>query len=159
MKWVSPWTAIITLILILTVRIADPAFVESVRLRYFDTLITGKTATQNSLYTVNIDEKSLEQYGQWPFPRDVYAGIIKDLYDRGAGLVVFNVLMPEPDRSGKDLILAETMRKHPVVLSNVPAQQTKNEPRVPGSAVLGPEHLNTIVRYPGMIANISVLEN
>jgi len=41
----------------------------------------------------------------------------------------------------------------------VPAQQTKNEPRVPGSAVLGPEHLNTIVRYPGMIANISVLEN
>ena len=159
MKWVSPWTAIITLILILTVRIADPAFVESVRLRYFDTLITGKTATQNSLYTVNIDEKSLEQYGQWPFPRDVYGKIIRDLYDRGAGLVVFNVLMPEPDRSGKDSILAETMKKYPVVLSNVPAQQTKNEPRVPGSAVLGPEHLNTIVRYPGMIANISVLEN
>jgi adenylate cyclase len=159
MKWVSPWTAIITLILILTVRIADPAFVESVRLRYFDTLITGKTATQNSIYTVNIDEKSLEQYGQWPFPRDVYGKIIRDLYDRGAGLVVFNVLMPEPDRSGKDLILAETMKKYPVVLSNVPAQQTKNEPRVPGSAVLGPEHLNTIVKYPGMIANISVLEN
>jgi adenylate cyclase len=159
MKWVSPWTAIITLILILTVRIADPAFVESVRLRYFDTLITGKTATQNNIYTVNIDEKSLEQYGQWPFPRDVYAGIIKDLYDRGAGLVVFNVLMPEPDRSGKDSILAETMKTHPVVLSNVPAQQTKNEPRVPGSAVLGPEHLNIIVRYSGMIANIPVLEN
>ena len=159
MKWVSPWTAIITLILILTVRIADPAFVESVRLRYFDTLITGKTATQNNIYTANIDEKSLEQYGQWPFPRDVYGKIIKDLYDRGAGLVVFNVLMPEPDRSGQDAMLAETMKKHPVVLSNVPAQQTKNEPRVPGSAVLGPEHLNTIVKYPGMIANISVLEN
>ena len=159
MKWVSPWTAIITLILILTVRMADPAFVESVRLRYFDTLITGKTATQNNIYTVNIDEKSLEQYGQWPFPRDVYGRIIQDLYDRGAGLVVFNVLMPEPDRSGQDAILAETMKKHPVVLSNVPAQQTKNEPRVPGSAVLGPEHLNTIVKYSGMIANIPSLEN
>ena len=159
MKWVSPWTAIITLILILTVRMADPAFVESVRLRYFDTLITGKTATQNNIYTVNIDEKSLEQYGQWPFPRDVYGRIIQDLYDRGAGLVVFNVLMPEPDRSGKDSILAEIMKKHPVVLSNVPAQQTKNEPRVPGSAVLGPEHLNTIVKYSGMIANIPSLEN
>ena len=159
MKWVSPWTAIITLILILTVRMADPAFVESVRLRYFDTLITGKTATQNNIYTVNIDEKSLEQYGQWPFPRDVYGRIIQDLYDRGAGLVVFNVLMPEPDRSGKDATLAETMKKHPVVLSNVPAQQTKNEPRVPGSAVLGPEHLNTIVKYSGMVANIPSLEN
>jgi adenylate cyclase len=159
MKWVSPWTAIITLILILTVRMADPAFVESVRLRYFDTLITGKTATQNNIYTVNIDEKSLEQYGQWPFPRDVYGRIIQDLYVRGAGLVVFNVLMPEPDRSGQDATLAETMKKHPVVLSNVPAQQTKNEPRVPGSAVLGPEHLNTIVKYSGMIANIPSLEN
>jgi adenylate cyclase len=67
--------------------------------------------------------------------------------------------MPEPDRSGKDATLAETMKKHPVVLSNVPAQQTKNEPRVPGSAVLGPEHLNTIVKYSGMIANIPSLEN
>ena len=159
MKWFNPWTAIITLLLILTIRVYDPKFVESVRLRYFDTLITSKTSTQNNIYTVNIDEKSLEQYGQWPFPRDVYGNIIKDLYKRKAGLVVFNVLMPEPDRNGKDAVLAEVMKNHPVVLSNVPAQQTKNEPRVPGSAVLGPEHLNTIVRYPGMIANISLLEN
>jgi adenylate cyclase len=67
--------------------------------------------------------------------------------------------MPEPDRNGKDAVLAEVMKNHPVILSNVPSQQTKNEPKVPGSAVLGPEHLNTIVRYPGMIANISLLEN
>jgi adenylate cyclase len=159
MKWFNPWTAIITLVLVLTIRVYDPKFVESVRLRYFDTLITSKTSTQNNIYTVNIDEKSLEQYGQWPFPRDVYGNIIKDLYKRKAGLVVFNVLMPEPDRNGKDAVLAEVMKNHPVVLSNVPAQQTKNEPRVPGSAVLGPEHLNTIVRYPGMIANIPLLEN
>ena len=159
MKWFNPWTAIITLVLILTIRVYDPKFVESVRLRYFDTLITSKTSTQNNIYTVNIDEKSLEQYGQWPFPRDVYGNIIKDLYKRKAGLVVFNVLMPEPDRNGKDAVLSEVMKNHPVVLSNVPSQQTKNEPRVPGSAVLGPEHLNTIVRYPGMIANISLLEN
>jgi adenylate cyclase len=159
MKWFNPWTAIITLVLVLTIRVYDPKFVESVRLRYFDTLITSKTATQNNIYTVNIDEKSLEQYGQWPFPRDVYGNIIKDLYKRKAGLVVFNVLMPEPDRNGKDAVLAEVMKNHPVVLSNVPSQQTKNEPRVPGSAVLGPEHLNTIVRYPGMIANIPLLEN
>lgn len=159
MKWFNPWTAIITLVLILTIRVYDPKFVESVRLRYFDTLITSKTTTQNNIYTVNIDEKSLEQYGQWPFPRDVYGNIIKDLYNHKAGLVVFNVLMPEPDRNGKDAVLVEVMKNYPVVLSNVPAQQTKNEPRVPGSAVLGPEHLNTIVRYPGMIANIPSLEN
>lgn len=159
MKWFNPWTAIITLVFVLTIRVYDPKFVESVRLRYFDTLITSKTATQNNIYTVNIDEKSLEQYGQWPFPRDVYGNIIKDLYNHKAGLVVFNVLMPEPDRNGKDAVLAEVMKNYPVVLSNVPSQKTKNEPKVPGSAVLGPEHLNTIVRYTGMIANIPLLEN
>ena len=36
----SPWTALLTLFLVLAVRVADPSFVESVRLRYFDTLIT-----------------------------------------------------------------------------------------------------------------------
>ena len=62
----SPWTALVTLILVLSIRIADPSFVESVRLRYFDTLITGKSVTDNNIYTVNIDESSLNKYGQWP---------------------------------------------------------------------------------------------
>jgi len=52
---VSPWTALITLALVLGVRVADPTFVESVRLRYFDTLITSKAPTENNIYTVNID--------------------------------------------------------------------------------------------------------
>ena len=38
----SPWTALVTLALVTALRIADPAFVESVRLRYFDTLVTSK---------------------------------------------------------------------------------------------------------------------
>ena len=98
----SPWTALITLALILGIRIADPAFIESVRLRYFDTLITNKAPTENNIVTVNIDESALEKYGQWPFKRDIYADLIEDLYKRGAGLVVFNVLMTEPDRQGGD---------------------------------------------------------
>ena len=107
---VSPWTALITLALVLGVRVADPTFVESVRLRYFDTLITSKAPTQNNIVTVNIDETALTKYGQWPFPRGEYARIIEDLYRRNAGLVVWNVLMPDPDRSGQDGRLAETLK-------------------------------------------------
>ena len=77
---VSPWTALLTLALILSIRIADPVFVESVRLRYFDTLITNKAPTENNIYTVNIDESALDKYGQWPLPRAEYAHIIEDLY-------------------------------------------------------------------------------
>ena len=155
----SPWTALLTLALVVGIRVADPSFVESVRLRYFDTLITAKTPTENNIYTVNIDEASLDKYGQWPLPRVNYAEIIEDLYHRHAGLVVLNVLMAERDRTGGDRDLAAALKHYPVVLPSVPSNKTKNTPRVPGSAVLGPEWLDQIVQYPGLIANISSLEN
>ena len=155
----SPWTALLTLALVVGIRIADPSFVESVRLRYFDTLITAKAPTENNIYTVNIDEPTLDKYGQWPLPRAEYAKIIKDLYDRGAGLVVLNVLMAEPDRTGGDASLSAALKNYPVILGSVPSAKTKNTPRVPGSVVLGPEWLGQIVQYPGLIANIPQLEN
>jgi adenylate cyclase len=156
---VSPWTALLTLALILSIRIADPVFVESVRLRYFDTLITSKEPVQNNIYTVNIDEDTMAKYGQWPFNREVYADMIEDLYARKAGLVVWNVLMPEADRQGGDRALAQILKHYPVVLANTPAQKTKNTPKAPGSAVMNSDYLDQIVTYPGLIANIPNIEN
>ena len=155
----SPWTALATLVLVLGVRVADPTFVESVRLRYFDTLITAKSPTENNIVTVDIDEAALDKYGQWPLPRVNYAEIIEDLYHRNAGLVVLNVLMAERDRTGGDRDLSAALKKYPVVLVNVPSDRDKNTPRNPGSAVLGPEWMENIVNYPGVIANVPVLEN
>jgi len=155
---VSPWTALLTLALVVGVRVADPTFVESVRLRYFDTLITSKEVTVNNIVTVNIDEATLDKYGQWPLPRAEYAKLVKELYQRNAGLVVLNVLMPETDRTGGDGALGQTLKEFPVVLGSAPAQKTKNTPCVPGSAVLGPEHLDQIIQYPGLIANVPQLE-
>jgi adenylate cyclase len=154
----SPWTALLTLALVVGIRVVDPVFVESVRLRYFDTLITAKAPTQNNIYTVNIDESSLDKYGQWPLPRDQYAVIVDDLYKRGAGLVVLNVLMAEPDRTGGDAILANALKQYPVVLPSVPSAKTKNTPKQPGSAVIGAEYADLIVQYPGLIANVRPLE-
>ena len=154
----SPWMGMITLVAALAIRAWDPSFVESVRLRYFDTLIAAKEKTINNIYTVNIDDAALAQLGQWPLPRDEYAVIIEDLYNRNAGLVVFNVLMPESDRGGQDAVLAETMLHYPVILPNMPADSTRNEPRNPGASILGPEYLHMILQYGGIIANIPQLE-
>jgi len=157
----SPWTALLTLILVLLVRITDPSLVESVRLRYFDVLVTQprEVPAPDNIVTVNIDEAALDKYGQWPLPRGEYAKIIEELYKRNAGLVVFNVLMSNPDRMGQDGILAKTLNQHPVILPSIPSDKTYNHPRNPGSAVLSPEYMNMIVHYPGLIANIPVLEN
>ena len=155
---VSPWTALITLSLIVAVIFQSPAFIESVRLRYFDQLITSQPRVANNIYTVNIDEATLDKYGQWPFKRSVYANIIADLYSRHAGLVVWNVLMPEADRQGGDAALEDTLKDYPVILTNIPGEQNKNTAKKPGSAVIGSEFIDTIITYPGMIANIPSLE-
>ena len=154
----SPWAALITLGVLVYVIMQGPTFVESVRLRYFDQLITGQPRVENNIWTVNIDEATINKYGQFPFKRDKYANLIGDLYSRNAGLVVWNILMPEADRQGGDPALTLELEDHPVILSNIPSDATKNIPRKPGSAVIGAEHIGTIINYPGIIANIPELE-
>jgi adenylate cyclase len=156
-KLLSPWWALLLLFLLIPLRMEDPAFVESMRLRYFDTLITSTPETQNSIHLVNIDESALEKYGQFPFSRDVYAEIVKDLYKREAGLVVFNVMMPEADRSGKDKVFATTIVDYPVILPNVGSDKPKNTPKNPGAVSIG-DSTNKTVDYPGIIANIEQIE-
>lgn len=154
----SPWTALLTLVVVLCLKITSPSFVESVKLRYFDTLITSKPHTMNNIYTVNIDEASLDKWGQWPFDRHVFAQLIENLYQRNAGLVVWTVLMSEHDRLGGDAALAKTLAEFPVILSNVPGKTDKNTPRNPGAAIVNSQYLDQMVSMPGIIANIADLE-
>lgn len=155
----SPWTALLTLTLVVGIRIADPTFVESIRLRYFDTLVTSKAPEAIGVSVVNIDEKALEKYGQFPFSRDTYASIIRELYRRNAGLVVFNILTPDVDRMGQDISYVKALKQFPTILPSIGSTQTRNQPRAPGSVVIGPYGLDTFVTYPGLIANIPQVEN
>ena len=154
----STWTALITLAVVVGVRLADPSFVESVRLRYFDQLIVKEAPTTIPVHTANIDEAALDKYGQFPFPRDTYARIIKDLYDRNAGLVVFNILMPEQDRFGGDAQLAKALEKYPAILPQVASTKGKNRTFGTPVQVVGRDPQGAFVEYPGIIANVPQLE-
>jgi adenylate cyclase len=155
----SPIWSIFVLLTLAWLYNSNPAFIESIRLRYFDTLIVNQQPVENNIYTVNIDEPSLEAYGQWPWPRGDYAALIEDLYARGAGLVVFNVLMSEEDRSGEDAVLAETMRTYPVIVNMLGAAENKNTPINPGASIINSDYMNLIPSVPGIIANVSDVEN
>ena len=155
----NPWLALATLALLLLVRIADPAFVESVRLRYFDQLIVNQPAVDIPVHTVNIDEAALDKYGQFPFPRGTYADIIHELYQRNAGLVVFNVLMPEFDRFKQDGQLAATLKQYPVVLPALGSTKEKNAPKAPGVSVIGASPAGLVIEYPGLISSVPLITN
>ena len=150
----NPWTALVTLAIVVLVRFFDPSFVESVRLRYFDQLIVSQPKKEVPVHTVNIDEAALDKYGQFPFPRDLYASIIKDLYKREAGLVVFNILMPEKDRFGKDGVLANTIKEYPVVLPALGHTKSKNTDRGSPVQIVGQSPEGKVVQYPGLINSV-----
>lgn len=156
-RLLSPWLALLTLALMLSIRIADPSFVESVRLRYFDQLITSKeTTTSEQVVVVNIDDETVKQKGQFPFPRGEYAAFIENLYAHGAGLVVFNVYMPERDRFGQDDKLKKTLSQYPVVLPQVASSDdhSADTPFRPGVSVIGGDPSTTGVRYGTIDPNI-----
>jgi len=153
----SPWTALLTLALVLGIRAIDPSFVESVRLRYFDQLVTSQPAQDIPVHTVNIDESTLDKYGQYPFSRDIYAKIIEDLYKRDAGLVVFNILMPEKDRFKQDPVLAAMLEKYPVILPNLGSTAGKNTAHGSPAAIIGIDPAGMVVEYPGIISNVDML--
>jgi adenylate cyclase len=162
-KLLSPWTALVTLVLLILLRVADPSFIESVRLRYFDQLITSKgTTVSEQIHVVNIDDAYIRQKGQFPFPRGEYAKLVADLYSHGAGLVVFNIYMPERDRFGQDSQLAQLMREVPLVLPHVATSDKITNtypPFRPGVSVIGGDTATTGIKYENIEPNIKEFNN
>src|SRR5260370_23398375 len=92
-------------------RIADPAPVEEVRVRTFDTFqrIDPRVKTVRPVTIVDIDEKSLAKLGQWPWPRTRIADLVTNLTKLGAVVIAFDIVFSEPDRLNPD-VAADTFR-------------------------------------------------
>ena len=158
----SPWLALFTFALLLAVKLSNPYMVESARLKFYDYLMLGSPTQSEQIVTVNIGEKAIEKYGQWPFPREVHAQIINDLYGRGAALVGSTILMSESDRMGTDRVLADALSQYPVVLSQTVSDSCSRASatiRRTGVAVIGDgEPTEFLPQYPCVLSNVSVLQ-
>jgi adenylate cyclase len=157
----SPWLALFTFGILLVVKLSDPYMVESTRLKFYDYLMLGEQKQSEQIVVANIGEKAIEKYGQWPFPREVHAQIISDLYGRGSALVGSSVLMSESDRMGTDSVLVDTLRSHPVVLSQTVTDSCKGVQNIArtGVAVVGDgEATEFLPQYPCVLSNIPPLQ-
>ena len=92
-------------------RIVDPAPVEELRDRTFDTFqsLKPRAKAARPVTIVDIDEKSLAKLGQWPWPRTSLADLIINLTNLGAVAIAFDVVFSEPDRLNPETA-AGTMR-------------------------------------------------
>jgi len=157
----SPWMALITFALLLAIKIANPYLVDMSRLKFYDYLMLGSPMKSEQIVTVNIGEKAIEKYGQWPFPREVHAQIIRDLYSRGAALVGSTILMPEPDRMGTDAALVDALKQYPIVLSQTTIDSCKEVQNIArtGVAVIGDGQPSEFLpQYPCVLSNIPILQ-
>lgn len=96
----------------LFLRYLDPWFVEFVRVKVFDAynrIEPREPPAQSPVVIVDLDERSLAEVGQWPWPRTVVADLIAALRDQGAAVVGFDVVFAEPDRTSPDRI-ADSLR-------------------------------------------------
>jgi adenylate cyclase len=85
----------------------DPAPIEELRVRTFDSFqrIDPRKKTARPVTIVDIDEKSLAdpRLGQWPWPRTRIADIVTNLTRLGAVVIAFDVVFSEPDRLNPDI--------------------------------------------------------
>src|SRR3954463_14275255 len=81
-------------------RAADPAPVEEIRVRTFDFFqrLDPRQKTARPVTIVDIDDKSLEKFGQWPWPRARIAALIPELPGLGPLVIAFDAVFSEPDR-------------------------------------------------------------
>ena len=180
----------VLLLAFLGLRLWDPAPLELVRLKFFDIyqLAKPREVTSRPVVIVDIDEASLEEFGQWPWPRDLLAKLIDQVMAQGAVAIAFDMVFAEPDRtspnliadalpelseqtrqelrsaSNHDAIMAASLRRSRVVLGqsayNPRGLSVREDiaPKVP-LAYIGQDPGPYLLTYPELLPNIRVLED
>jgi adenylate cyclase len=191
-RWFGVARAVCFLLLfaLVPLRIVDPRPLEEVRLRTFDLfqVLRPRVQTTRPVVIVDIDEASLKELGQWPWPRTVVADLITRLSQLGAVAIGFDVVFAEPDRMSpavaaesfrgldaetrdkldalpsNDQVLADAIKRAQLVVvgqagSATPAPRTEAEMALQtGFAVLGPDPRQFLVSFPGLLRNILPIE-
>ena len=159
MKYFTHWIlAFITLTLLMVWGFSDPYVKKLARLKSFDVVQQYDTPTiSNDIVVVEIDERAIEQYGQWPWNRKTIADIIWQLRQAGAGIIVLPVLFSEPDRLGGDNELVFALNQNGVVIAQVGTAQGVDKNSVPrGVAKIG-DPIPYLFNWPGMLGPIEIL--
>src|SRR5437588_302983 len=177
------------LVLFAGLRVYDPAPVEEIRVRTFDTFqrFDPRTKAARPVTIVDIDDKSMEKLGQWPWPRTRIADLVTELTRLRAVVIAFDPVFSEPDRlnpniaadtfrnldeptreklrllPSNDQVFADAVKASRVVLgeSGLPEEITALDKTLPvtGLAMLGEEPQRFMFDFAGLLRNVPVIEH
>ncbi|WP_160295192.1 CHASE2 domain-containing protein [Geobacter sp. OR-1] len=140
---------VLTLVVV-TAYLIHPRSIRNINNRATDAVMTFSKAktVSGSVVIVDLDEKSLAQYGQWPWPRYRLAQLLSKINGLGAGSVGLDLILAEPDRTSPKNWQAAVGRElgYQVDISGIPEQVADHdrflaETLAKGPFVLGYEFL------------------
>ena len=180
---------LLLLFALVPLRVMDPRPVEELRLRTFDLFQVLRPRPQTSfpVVIVDIDEASLKEIGQWPWPRTTVADLVTRTTELGAVTIGFDVIFSEPDRMSpavaehsfrgldaetrakldtlpdNDQVLADAIKQSRVVVgqagSSTPEPRTQAEMTLQtGFAIVGPDATDDLFAFPGLLRNVLPIE-
>ena len=95
-----PWAFMVLLVQ------TEPQFLQVLRLKVFDLYQQTWELPQPEnppVYVIDVDEKSLAELGQWPWPRVVIADLVESAFDQGVSALAFDMIFAEPDRTSPSI--------------------------------------------------------
>jgi adenylate cyclase len=155
----STWAAAVSALLLLAVYVWNPSAIETLQLKTFDYLITSLEKKQSDeIVLVEFGEKSVQEYGQWPFDRRDIAQTLEKLRWAQAGVVTIPILFSEKDRAGGDPDLAKTLGNGGFVISQTPTAQSRPADAARrGFAAIGNDPKPHLFTWRGAIAPLPEL--
>lgn len=146
---------LLILTILVVLRIQDYYPIEVTRLKGLDYYQrTQDKVKSDNILIVEIDEKSLEEKGQWPWPRNELADGIKKAFENEAATVVLPIIFAEKDRMGGDAAFVEILGKAPVITAQSAATKGKGVPVPRGMATIGGSADGWLYDYPNAIGPV-----
>ena len=174
---------------LLALRVWDPAPLEILRVKVFDLFQVAqpREPLAQPVVIVDIDEESLAEIGQWPWPRTDVALMVDRLREAGAVAIAFDVVFAEPDRTSpglyadslkevepgviealrglpsNDEVLARALRQTRLVLGQsgyhrrLPGDDGRQPATIP-LATIGKDPAPYLYRFPALVRNTPVLD-
>ena len=171
----------------LALRLIDPPQLDNLRLRGFDLYQTLKPrdAKLKPVVIVDIDEASLQAFGQWPWPRTLLADLINKVNAAGSAAIGVDVILSEPDRMSptrlsdqlpqidaqtrqtlkqlpdNDDVLAQSIANAKVILGqSAIVTATPDDPDLPRTSVatIGDDPSPFLIGFAGLLHNLPMLE-
>jgi len=108
---------LVLVLMVLAVFLLRPAPLADLDAKICDLLARWAGPGQQSghVVIVEIDERSLNQFGRWPWPRDLVARLSQSILDDGAATVVFDMMFAQAD-GANDGVFARAIAGKPVIV-------------------------------------------